>query len=611
MKVAFWNTLLFILIQSTLSNFSFAQNVALDFDGSNDIVQTTYGGITGSADRTFEAWIFVSSNAPNANLAILDYGLNAVGSRNTFAVSSTRKLTFISGGTNANISSTNTNVVPIAQWTHVAFVLDNGTGYLYVNGVQVGTGSLSTVNTPTGNQDLRIGQRVTGGSIPFEGAIDEVRIYDYARTVTQINADMNAEYCSIPAGLVAYYRLNDGIANAVNTGLNTAIDDIGNNNGTLTNFALSGTTSNWVTGPVLTSGLSNSSILVNTCSSYTSTSGMVYNTSGVYSETLTNSAGCDSIVTINLTIAPLTSSINVSACVSYTSPSGNYVYTGTGLYYDTLQTAGGCDSIIAISFTIDSYAGTEVISACNSYTTPDGLNTWTSSGQNTVTYINVAGCDSVVTYDLTIESSSSATINETACSSYTSPSGNYTFTASGNYMDTIQNTAGCDSVITINLNIINIDNGVSQTGATLQADLAGASYQWYTCNNGMLDMPIPGETGQSYTANATGDYGVEITLNGCIIESACYTVDISSIAESPLNSVKIYPNPSNGTFTISFASIQNQLDIRIVDLSGKEVYRKTRQVSNGLVIHEKLPSGVYFLQLQANNRTAIRKIVVL
>jgi hypothetical protein len=114
----------------SLTYWSSAQN-GLNFDGSNDIVQTNYTGVLGSPDRTFEAWVFVSSSAPALNLAILDYGLNAVGSRNTFLISGSRGLSFISGGTNANIG-TAASTVPLNQWVHVAFVMDNSTGYLYI-----------------------------------------------------------------------------------------------------------------------------------------------------------------------------------------------------------------------------------------------------------------------------------------------------------------------------------------------------------------------------------------------------------------------------------------------------------------------------------------------
>ena len=135
-----------------------------------------------------------------------------LGSRNTFLVGEvTDHFRFISGGTNANIS-TSANTVPIGQWTHVAFVLNNSTGYLYINGIQKATGNLSTVNTPSGNQKVKIGQRVSGGSIPFRGSLDEIRIWNVAKSVGEIQASMNNELCSTDPNLKLYFQFNEGTA---------------------------------------------------------------------------------------------------------------------------------------------------------------------------------------------------------------------------------------------------------------------------------------------------------------------------------------------------------------------------------------------------------------
>lgn len=287
---------------------------ALNFDGTNDYVQTTYAGVTGSADRTFEAWVNVAPGI-TSNAAILDYGLNAVGSRNTFLVNPNNQVAFISGGTNANISSSINAIVP-GQWTHVAFVLSSGTGFFYVNGTQVGTGSLTTVNTPSGNANLRIGQRVSGGNIPFEGDIDEVRVWNYARTQIEIQNDMNAQFCTNPTGLMAYYQFNEGVAGATNTGITTLPDLSGSaNNGTLTNFALTGASSNWVSGAPITAGGIPIVLNETACSDYTSPSGnFIWTTSGTYQDTVAGPNGCDSTFTVTLILDP------VDADFSTTSP---------------------------------------------------------------------------------------------------------------------------------------------------------------------------------------------------------------------------------------------------------------------------------------------------
>ncbi len=304
-KLTFTQNLVALFFTIGVVHSGLAQN-ALHFDGVDDNVTTTYPGVLGTANRTFEAWIYISSS-PSANMAILDYGLNAVGSRNTFLVTPSNKLSFISGGTNANISSS-INAVALGQWTHVAFVLNNGTGYLYANGIQVGTGLLTTVNTPSGSGDLIIGQRVTGGNTPFEGKIDEVRIWDVALTPAQLLANMNTEFCGNEAGLQAYYKFNQGTAGGTNTGLTAAPDRSGNGyNGTLQNFALTGSTSNWVAGASITvKGNSSSITLTKTaCNSYLSPAGNTYDSTGTYVDTLMGSGGCDSIITINLTVNKL------------------------------------------------------------------------------------------------------------------------------------------------------------------------------------------------------------------------------------------------------------------------------------------------------------------
>ena len=283
-----------------------AQN-GLNFDpsGTADFVQTTYAGVTGTANRTFEAWIYLNTT-PTSNLSISDYGLNAVGSRNTFFVNANLAIGFISGGTNANITSTS-NAVSVGQWVHVAFVLDNATGYLYVDGVQVGTGSLSSVDTPPGNVNLRIGQRVSGGSIPFNGVIDEYRIWDVARTAQEISANMNSEFCIIPAGLMAYYKLNHGIAGGTNSTVTTAVEEVAGANGALMNFSLNGAASNWVTGAALSQGAVVNNQTLNECAGFSITVGSnTYSSTGNYSDTLFtgSSNGCDSIINTDLTIDP-------------------------------------------------------------------------------------------------------------------------------------------------------------------------------------------------------------------------------------------------------------------------------------------------------------------
>lgn len=300
--------ILFVLSLILTTQVSYSQS-ALNFNGPADQIQTTYSGVIGTADRTIEAWIWVDSNAPNANLTISDYGRNTAGDRNTFMVNASRNLAYISGGgSTGNFSSTTS--VPYETWTHVAFVMSNRVGFLYINGVQVGTNSLSAVSTPSGQTNVIIGQRISGGSIPFYGSMDEIRFWNTARTSAQLLANMNAEFCTIPLGLKAYFRFNEGVAGGINTSITTALEDIDDKNGTLTGFLLTaGDSSNYVSGPTLVPGFSKSIVQDSLCDPFTSPSGKIFSTSGVYMDTLTNSVSCDSLLKFDLVISSITDSV--------------------------------------------------------------------------------------------------------------------------------------------------------------------------------------------------------------------------------------------------------------------------------------------------------------
>lgn len=550
-------------IMFCLTSWSSAQN-GLNFDGNDDIVQTSYTGVLGSTNRTFEAWVFVSANAPASNLAILDYGLNAVGSRNTFSVSASRGLSFISGGTNANIG-TAANEVPVNQWVHVAFVLDNGTGYMYVNGIQLGTGSLTTVNTPANGQNVRIGQRVSGGTIPFHGSIDEVRIWDVARTSAEIQANMNTEFCSQQPNLQLYLKFNEGTAGGNNAGGTTAADDSGNGfNGTLSNFSLNGNTSNWTTGA-----------------------------------TLTTSGGTNTFATISGT-----------NCGSYILPSGNTVTT-SGTYMDTIPNTQCGDSILTVNVTINNNTSSNpTLTVCNTYTAPNGDN-YTSSQIVNYSLPNAAGCDSLVALNLIVLNPSSS-ITETACGAYTTPSG-VVLTTSQIYTDIIPSFNNCDSVITIDLTVVEIDTTLafSLGGHFVASNIldSNATFQWFECVNDSLIL-LPGETSRDYYTPIGGFFAVAITLNGCTDTTSCQRVTTNTQNQYLQSTVSIFPNPTNGNFTIDLGETYQDVQIEIYSLDGKMVANQT--VNNQQQINAKIDAiaGLYQVKITTEKGVVNKMIFI-
>jgi hypothetical protein len=216
--------------------------------------------------------------------------------------------------------------------------------------------------------------------------------------------------------------------------------------------------------------------------------GITYTTSGQYIQVLTNNGGCDSTVTLNLTVnSSYAMAIAVTACDSYTW--GRTVYTASGAYQNTYTAANGCDSVVTLNLIINnSNTGSFAATACNSYVWNN--TTYTASGQYLDTLQNVAGCDSVVTLNLTINNSNTGTFAATECNSFVW--NGTTYTTSGSYSQLFLSSKGCDSLATLNLVIHN-------SAATSFSETACSSYVW---NN------------QTYSTSGNHMQTLQ-TVNGC------------------------------------------------------------------------------------------------
>ena len=189
--------------------------------------------------------------------------------------------------------------------------------------------------------------------------------------------------------------------------------------------------------------------------------GTNYQATGVYTYTTTNTAGCDSIATLNLTIKQTTSSItNVSRCsnqLPYLWNGTNYQATGTYTY--TTTNSAGCDSVATLNFTVkQTSTSTSNISRCSNQLPYlwNGTN-YQVTGTYTYSTTNTAGCDSVATLNFTVKQTSTSTINVNRCSNQLPYLWNgSSYSAGGTYSYITTNTIGCDSVAILNLTIVQV-----------------------------------------------------------------------------------------------------------------------------------------------------------
>lgn len=220
-------------------------NNALQFDGTDDQISTNMS-LSGRSSFTLEGWLYPTA----ASDRIAFFGQNdAI----EFGFSSANTITGYTantgaGGTNSVSWTFDNSNFPLNTWHHVAFTADGSNMRLYVDGILRSTSYNPNTNYGTSADLFHIGGTVWDASGNYySGAIDEVRVWSVARSQAEIQQLMNDEIDpTVEANLVAYYNFNQGLIADNNNGLLVMLDQKGANNGLLSNFALSGSASNYV-----------------------------------------------------------------------------------------------------------------------------------------------------------------------------------------------------------------------------------------------------------------------------------------------------------------------------------------------------------------------------
>ena len=154
-----------------------------------------------------------------------------------------------------------------------------------------------------------------------------------------------------------------------------------------------------------------------------------------------------------------------------------------------------------------------------------------------------------------------------------------------------------------------IDNGITNNSPTLSANLSGAAYQWLDCDNNYA--PILGENNQSFTALNNGNYAVEITINNCTDTSICESVNnVGIYGDYDIIKPKIYPNPSNGEFSIAFDNNQDYISVSIKSITGSLISRSIFRNVKNIPLKIENVAGIYLLEISdTNGLTVIAKII--
>src|SRR5690606_9518848 len=184
--------------------------------------------------------------------------------------------------------------------------------------------------------------------------------------------------------------------------------------------------------------------------------GNTYNGTQIVTATFSSSGGCDSIVTLNLTVLPaLTSTFYDTICQGRTYTFNGNTYNSTQTVTATFISTGGCDSIVTLNLTVlPALTSTIYDTICQGQTYTFNGNTYNSTQTVTATFISTGGCDSIVTLNLTVLPALTSTIYDTICQGQTYTFNGNTYSSSQSITATFSNAGGCDSIVTLNLTVL-------------------------------------------------------------------------------------------------------------------------------------------------------------
>ena len=262
-------------------------------------------------------------------------------------------------------------------------------------------------------------------------------------------------------------------------------------------------------------------------------------------------------------------------------------------------TAGGTDGIY-VNRAVDLTPVTilqENVSSCDSYTYQDVV--YTEPGS----YEIEIGEDSILQLNLTLLQSSTSQLEVTECGGYELNGTMYEET--GTFIQVISNEAGCDSTITLNLVIENVNTDVTVIGNALVASQEDANYEWVDCNTG---ESVGGNT-QSFNPLVSGNYQVFVTVGECSSSSNCFDVIVAGVDDPEQQEISVYPNPFQDLFTVQSSSSELITCITISDATGRIVWHENVNAKSKEIEMGHLESGYYTILIDSKGRRDELRIV--
>ena len=318
------------------------------------------------------------------------------------------------------------------------------------------------------------------------------------------------------------------------------------------------------------------------------------------------------------------STITTTVCDSYTSSEGN-TYTTSGTYAETTTNAEGCDSIITINLTVLTPYQQQICMVTVDTITGKNLVVWEPTGDGIAEYIVYREGIVANFYDIigTMPVGNPTVFVDATANPMSEPY-KYKITTKdtcGNY----SSIDSCEYHKTIHLQTsLGSPNGY-QLQWTEYEGFAYSTYNIYGREVGVGNFVLVHQSPYgniSWTDSTTAsnmEYRIAVeraepclnTKTSGAYNQSISNIDNYSIGVSKVNNeqtiIYLYPNPCTGIFTVRGENITK---ITITDINGKTILTKEDIVEfNNIDISQK-SKGVYFVKVTTENSVAIQKLVL-
>lgn len=339
-------------------------------------------------------------------------------------------------------------------------------------------------------------------------------------------------------------------------------------------------------------------------------------TNTTYILTVTSPSGCSSKDTVNVTVVPAPVA-NAGADQSVCNGSGVQIGTSpvAGNTYSWSPTSGLSSSTVANPITSNNSTQTYTLTVTNTANCTSTDQVVVTIKPLPTTTLTASPSNSVCNGDAVTLIASGATTyvwspGGSGTSQIITPSSTITYTVTGT-------TNGCDKSATQTITVKQVPavSYLSQSHDTLYSSVtvSGASYKWYKNGSLVSTTVVP-----YYKITSTGNYTLTITNNGCSSTSAVFVVNrVTGIRNSTslINNIELYPNPAYQNLNINIQSGKNMnVQMRIVDIGGKDVFIKDIQVTKGENYQSldvsKYAKGLYLIQINDDEGVTVEKFVV-